>query len=159
MKLRYIVMSMVALTLSVGLVACGGDDDDENGDPAGGISPAATAVTEATTEPTKAAEDTPAAGGADAITVVAADLSFTPDTFEAPAGEEFTVTLDNTGQLPHTLTVYSDAAYTTPVDGADTGSITGGDTGDFSVTFDTAGDLFFRCEIHPVQMQGTITVE
>lgn len=151
MKLKYIVMSMVALTLSVGFVACGDDDDD-----GGGTTPAATTAAQPTTE---AAEDTPAPGGAEAVTVVAADLSFTPSTFEATAGEEVTVTLENTGQLPHTLTVFSDVSYTTPVEGADTDTIAGGDTGEFTITFDEAGELFFRCEIHPTQMQGTITVE
>lgn len=159
MKLRYIVMSMVALTLSVGLVACGDDDDPDDGGAAGSPSAAATTAAEATTEPTEPAEDTPAAGGAGAVTVVAADLSFTPTSFDVTAGEETTVTLDNTGALPHTLTVFSDADYTTAVDGADTDTIAGGDTGEFTVTFDEAGELFFRCTIHPNQMQGTITVQ
>jgi plastocyanin len=30
--------------------------------------------------------------------------------------------------------------------------------GEFEVTLD-AGEYFFRCEVHPAQMEGTITAE
>jgi plastocyanin len=44
------------------------------------------------------------------------------------------------------------------VDGASTGNIPGGTVGEFTVSLE-AGDYFFRCELHPSQMQGTITAQ
>jgi plastocyanin len=47
-----------------------------------------------------------------------------------------------------------DAAYHNAIAGADTGSVSSGATQTFTVT---AGDgLFYRCNIHPTQMQGKI---
>jgi len=57
------------------------------------------------------------------------------------------------------MTVYADDKYADKVQGADTGTISAGKNGQFTVTFDKAGDFFFRCEIHPTQMKGQIAVK
>jgi plastocyanin len=162
---RILITGLAMLSLSTVAAACGDDDDDgDDAEPAvtrpatqaspvdGEADPTATAGDEG-----DAADPTAAADGA--ITVTATEFSFTPATFEATAGEPVTVLLENAGSAPHTLTVYADAQYTQPVDGADTGTVSGGGQGEFEVTFDTAGERFFRCEVHPAQMQGTITVQ
>jgi plastocyanin len=90
--------------------------------------------------------------------VTALDFSFSPAELDASAGLPLTVQLENAGAFPHTLTVYEDAAFATPVAGADTGNVSAGDSGEFTATFTEAREYFFRCEIHN-QMQGTLTVE
>jgi plastocyanin len=78
---------------------------------------------------------------------------------EATEGDPITVEVTNTGTAPHTFTVYSDEEYTEAVEGADTGNISGGGTGEFTTTFDEAGNYFFRCDIHPTQMEGELIVQ
>ncbi len=153
MKLiRIAALGAVAIILSIGVVACGSDDDGA-GDNEGGPTPSA--------QPTIPPVTTPAetAGEVAGLAVTAADFSFTPAAPEATAGEAVTVTLTNGGRAPHTLTVYEDEAYTAAVADADTGTIAGGGEGEFTVTFEAAKAYYFRCDIHPSQMQGTITVE
>jgi plastocyanin len=142
MKLLRVFLFMGASLLLLGAVAaCSDDDDDSDG---GGEEPAAT---------------TPAPDGdGDGVTVEAKDNSFDPETFSVTAGEEATVTLENAGNASHTLTVYSDENFENAVDGADTETVNGGDSGEFTATFD-AGDYYFRCEIHPAQMKGTFEAE
>ena len=77
----------------------------------------------------------------------------------AAAGDAVTLTLTNGGNAPHTLTVYEDEAYTTAGADADTGTVAGGGEGAFTATFNDSKTYYFRCEIHPSQMMGTITVE
>jgi plastocyanin len=134
---RYAALLAAAALLALGAAACGGDDDDgDDGDSAAATQPA----------------------GDGGVTVTATDFSFSPAEVEATAGEALSLTLQNDGSAPHTLTVYSDEEYTTEVAGADTGQVNGGESGDFEVTFDAAGDYYFRCEVHPSQMQGEIVV-
>ena len=139
----------ISLLLAAGVLlvgagaACGGDDEDED---SGGEEPGAT---------------TPASDGGgegNNVTVEGKDNAFDPETFTVRAGEEATVTLENTGSATHTLTVYSDENFETAVDGADTDTVNGGESGEFAATFE-AGEYYFRCEIHPTQMKGTFEAE
>jgi plastocyanin len=126
----------IVLVAAVAVAACGGDDEvDGDG----------TATT--------------AAAGPDVISVVAADFSFDPIELEATKGDPITVEVTNAGSAPHTLTVYKDEEYAEAVEGADTGNISGGGTGEFTATFDEAGNYFFRCDIHPTQMEGELIVQ
>ena len=73
-----------------------------------------------------------------------------------------TITLTNTGVAPHTMKVYRDQGYTDAVPGAETQPVAGGASDDFTLTSASIGgatQLFFRCTIHPAQMQGTIAVQ
>lgn len=136
---------LATVSLTAGIVACGGDDEG-NG-----------AATAAAT--TRAAVETSASGGAEtAIEVDAADFSFDPDTFTVAAGEDVTITLNNTGEATHTLTVYTDEDFSEPIEGADTGNVSAGAKGEFTNTFD-AGEYYFRCDRHPTQMQGEFQAE
>jgi plastocyanin len=79
------------------------------------------------------------------VDVTIRDFAFDPPTLEIPVGE--TVTWSNQGQAPHTATA---------MDGAfDTGQLDPGQRA--SHTFDRAGSLTYRCNIHP-DMSGTIVV-
>src|SRR6266545_1216186 len=112
---------LATVLLTAGIAACGGDDEGN-----GGATAAAT---------TQAADKTSAAGGAEtAIEVDAADFSFDPETFTVAAGEDVTITLSNTGEATHTLTVYKDEDFSEPIDRADTGNVSAGAKGEFTTT-------------------------
>jgi plastocyanin len=123
---------LIALLAATVFAAC--DDDDDGREPA--ITP------------------TPSGGGT--LTVQSQDNNYSETSLEVTAGNEATIVLDNRGANPHTLTVYEDAQYTEQVDGATTEAVPPARSGEFSYTFE-AGEYFFRCEVHPSQMQGTIT--
>ena len=146
---------LVPLVLGVALlvaVACGGDDGGE-GTPAGGQ--------------TVVAEDTPVVGQTPTGGAATAEISMIPtmqfDTAELtiPADTEVTITVNNddTG-IPHSFAVYSsrDAAESgeDPLAAAD--ACTGPCTDTVTLTLG-AGEYFFRCDVHPAQMTGTLVVE
>lgn len=58
----------------------------------------------------------------------------------------------------HTVTE-CDGSFATcpPAGGFDSGQLTVG--AQFQQTFDTAGTFYYRCDNHPTQMRGTVTVE
>jgi plastocyanin len=137
--------------LTLGIAACGGGYQDTGGAQAQSTrTPAPTAKATATTSA--------ASGGETSIDVRAADFSFDPATFKVAAAENATISLNNTGAAPHTLTVYRDEEFTEPIEGADTGTVSAGSQGDFTASFQ-AGEYFFRCEIHPTRMQGEFEAE
>jgi plastocyanin len=100
-----------------------------------------------------------AGGGATSVTITAKDFSFDPDEATVDAGQAVTFTLKNEGSASHTLTFYSDGDFTQPIDGATTERVAGGGSGEFTTTFATAGDVYFRCEVHPTQMKGEVSVQ
>ena len=89
-------MIVLAVALSLGLVACGDDDDDD-------AAPATSA--EATgEETTTTAEEAPAEGGGETVQVSETDFAIDPANPTVQAG---TVTFEvtNDGQAPHNLEV------------------------------------------------------
>ena len=157
MKPVLATIAMLGVLLSAFAVACG----DDGGDESNGDSPTATEAAAPTETPPASADGTSTAGptgdGANALTITAQDFSFDPSDPTAKAGTT-SVTFENEGSFSHTLTFYSDEARTTPIEGADTGSVSSGSSAGFDVTLD-AGTVYFQCDIHPSQMQGTIEVE
>lgn len=145
MKIRRIIgLSLITATTGIAVLGCGGGDDESS-----------------TSSPTRAAATSPEttqAGESAIIEVEVKEFSFTPDTFEVEAGSPVTVRLTDKGLSLHTLTVFEDEAFTTPVPGADV-AVSPTQPGEFTVTFDEAGTRYFRCGIHPDQMQGEITVQ
>jgi plastocyanin len=153
------------LALAIAALACGGDDDDDDTNGAAD-EPLPTATRGTAASPTTGAGGSPTGGatqpaaGGDEVAVTAADFSFSPSTFSISGASDTTITLTNTGDLPHTIHVYYDAAYTDLL--TDTGNVSAGETGEVTIesnSIESAPELFFRCNIHPSQMQGTITVE
>lgn len=153
-------MAALAGVFALGVAACGGDDDENTAAatatrPAAATSAPTTAVTAAVTAGATAAATT--AVGTGAATITASDFKYAEQDVTAKAGS-VTLTLNNTGSAPHTLTLYTDAGYTKRVDGGDTGRVVGGGTGEVTVDL-AAGQYFFRCEVHPSPMQGELTAE
>ena len=154
---RILIVLFAAMVVSVGLVACGGDD---NSSATATKAPAATTARAAggsATPKAVAGSTTPASAAAAVLKVTASDFKFEPTSVDAPVGKEVTMQLTNTGSAPHTLTVYSDDAHTKKVAGAEARA-SSGQKAEFKVTFDKAGEYYFRCEIHPTKMSGEIKV-
>jgi plastocyanin len=145
LKVCSLLLSAALLTMAA---ACGGDDDDDGGGD----------QTAAATSPAGGAATSAGGGEVTFVEADAFDFGFEPSSLSVAAGTELTFAIANTGAAPHTFTLYADDGYEEPVDGADTGNMPDGTVGEFTVTLE-AGDYFFRCELHPTQMEGALTAE
>jgi plastocyanin len=114
----------------------------------------------------KVSADNAAAGGATGpssgpvtLTIVAKNTSFNLKTITANAGQEVTVTLDNqdTGVI-HNIGFYTDRSASQVIqDGA---LLTGAATEQITFTAPAApGTYYFRCDVHPDQMNGAFVVQ
>jgi plastocyanin len=99
--------------------------------------------------------------GPDEVTVVARNILFVQRTLTANSGALFTVTLDNqdAGVL-HNIAFYTNRSATQPlVPGQSVGEIFAGVAQrTMSFTPPRAGSFFYRCDVHPDSMTGTLTV-
>jgi plastocyanin len=150
----------LALLLSLALVAllalslaCGDDDDDDDGGDTGGDD------TGAATETTDGGDG--GDGGGD-LTVTASDFAFDPSDLTVTAGSDVTIAVTNDGAAPHNLRIAGeDGEYDTDDDAvSDPDNIGAGESGTVAWTAPSEpGEFEFRCDFHPTQMLGTITVE
>ena len=121
MRGRLAVVAVLVLP-SLGVAACGSDDDD----------------TEADAGPSSSTT----------VDVQAANFTFDPTEIELKAGEAVTFVVKNGDQVRHNLTVEGMAVDQ---------DVEAGKTAEAKATPE-AGTFQFRCEYHPNQMQGTVTV-
>jgi plastocyanin len=85
-------------------------------------------------------------------TIVAVDISFDPDTLTVPAGQEFTLILDNQDAgIPHNVEI-EDVGFSGEI-------FEGVATMEYTVPALEPGDYEFICVVHPAQMTGTMTAE
>ena len=151
--------------------ACGDDDaDDGNGDPLEELTQSASEdvtppLTAEETPTADTAAETPGAGGAegDGTTLEIATLeglTFTEDELTAPADTEITVEYLNDTPVPHNIHFFmGDSASAESRAQTD---IVSGPGATESVTFTTPaepGDYFFQCDVHPIDMTGSLVVE
>jgi plastocyanin len=108
-----------------------------------GAAPPPAATPKPTADPTPVPPIIPAPGTKAASVV---DFAFDPASLEVTTGT--TVTWQNRGQAPHTVTA-SDGSF-------DSGLIAAGGT--YSRTFDSPGTFAFACSFHP-DMSGTVVVD
>lgn len=122
--------------------------------------PAATKTAAPTAAPTRAAP-TAAASSNGNLKVLAKDNFFEPKTFTLKVGEEVTFELDNVGKVPHNMRIAQpDGNYDGPGSVVTDPEIVGpGKSGTLTFKPATAGKYDFRCDIHPVEMVGTLTVQ
>jgi plastocyanin len=85
------------------------------------------------------------------------DFSFSAPELSVSKGDTIAITFKNAGSATHTLTFFSDDAYTSAIPGADTSSVSGGATKTLTVTADKG--LYYHCNIHPTQMMGEIEIK
>lgn len=144
---RSVPLLAIAVLLSFALigvgVACGGDGD--NGGDGGGASP------------------TPAGdGGERTFDINIGDRFFDITAFTVSPGETITFNLTNGGALTHSMHVAgADNIYNTGDDVESDPDII--QPGDSAVLLwqapGDAGEYQFRCDFHPIEMVGTVTVE
>jgi plastocyanin len=121
---------VIATSMVLGAVACGGGAEDQGG---GG-------------------------GGGATVQLVAKDISFDTDEITLAAGAEATIQLDNQDEgLPHNVAIYEDESAETVIFQGDI--VDGPGTAEYTFTAPDAGTFFFRCDVHPTQMTGTVVVE
>jgi plastocyanin len=157
---------MIAGLVASTAVACGGDDDEGGDDNVTTVVvPTAAATvsgepTEATPEPNApTAEGTGESDEASEVVAQAQDFSFTLDVVSVAGGSNVAVDFTNRGAAPHTLTFYIDEGFERLLPGADSGTTAPGETSAFQFQAPARGSMYYRCEVHPGQMQGELPVE
>ncbi len=86
------------------------------------------------------------------------DNFFTLNNFAVKVGEEVTIRLTNPGLLPHNLRIAGlDGEWSTD-DDFTTAILSNGEVDEFSFVLDEPATLVFRCDVHPIDMWGQITV-
>ena len=100
-------------------------------------------------------ETEPADGGAD---IIGKNILFDKDTLEEPAGESFTIVFDNQDDsTPHNFAIYTDDSASDVI--AATDIEPGPIVQELDVDGLDAGEYFFRCDVHPTTMTGTLIVQ
>ena len=87
------------------------------------------------------------------------DFSFNPTSFDAPKGRPYNITATNSGSTRHTFNVYKDSAFSVPLSPDSHIEVAPSTAEGLFVKFDDATTYYYRCEIHPQQMQGQIHVK
>ncbi len=127
---------------------------------------ATTTTVAATTTPTVTNTTTPAAttttvaaGGTATVDLSAKNIAFDKSTITVPAGADVTVDFDNEDDgIPHNFAVYTDSSATDTIFSGET--ITGPDTTTYTFTAPSdPGTYYFRCDVHPEQMNGDFVVQ
>jgi len=137
------IMALLALSLACG--GGGGDDDGGDDDGAPATTPAGNGD-----------------GGEVSFDVSMKDNLYEPNEFPVPAGATVTFNLTNDGTAIHNMRVAgADNEFGNDDDAvSDPAIANAGDTATLEWTApDEPGVIDFRCEYHPTDMTGTITVE
>ena len=103
----------------------------------------------------------PCAPGGTTLEIAAQALAFDKDCLAAPADTAFEIVFDNReAGVPHNVEIFSDPSASRRLGGAtDAGDfITGPKQVTYRVPALPAGQYFFRCDLHPPQMNGTFVV-
>ncbi len=151
MSVLFVLRSRVSLAfIALGLAlilaaACNGDDGS-------GATPAA--------DETAAADEEPEAGGGDtAVIQMVPGHAFDTRELTIAAGVAVTITADNTDGF-HSFAVYSSRDVAESGSGPITETETCNAPCVDSVSVNlAAGEYFFRCEVHPTIMTGTLIVQ
>ena len=168
---------LVIATVALVSVACGGGGTKTTATPTRpaaaatptrpAASPTAAKAASPTAAPPAAPTSTPAPAATTAPTAETVEISAVPrikfdkDTITVKAGSQVTLTFTNndTG-MPHNWSAYTDSTASTPIPGAKTETCTGPCEKQITFTAPSQpGNYFFRCDIHPTAMTGTLVVQ
>ncbi len=97
------------------------------------------------------------APGGTSVAVAAHNIKFDQAELRTPAGASFTIVFDNQEAVPHNVAIYTDSSAGSSLF---VGEIFAG-PGRRSYTINALapGSYFFRCDVHPTAMTGTLVVE
>ncbi len=93
------------------------------------------------------------------LPVEARDFSFVPERLSARVGAEIEFQVTNSGSVKHSLSLYEDSEHTQPVRNGNTGEVAAG--AQTQLRFqgpEGPSTLYFRCEVHPDQMDGELSI-
>ncbi len=100
----------------------------------------------------------PSGGGPSGPSISAAGLKFSTDALTFTAGKPTTLHFENNDAgIAHNFSIYTDSSATTAKFKGDPN--TGPTAVDYDIPKLPAGTYFFRCDIHPGTMTGTLTVK
>jgi plastocyanin len=121
------------------------------------VSAPATTTISSTTTTSTTTTTTPPAGST--VSLLAKNMAFDKSSITVTVGATVTVNFDNQDSgIPHNFAVYTDASASTPIFIGTT--ITGPKTTVYTFTApSTPGNYFFRCDVHPSIMTGTLVVQ
>jgi plastocyanin len=92
------------------------------------------------------------------LQITAQNNRFDENCLAAPAGQAFTITLDNDDAgSQHNVSIYTNDLATNELFKGDI--ITGPDSTTYNVKALDAGTYYFRCDVHPSSMNGTFIVK
>ncbi len=155
----FLIPAIIILALALVAAACGGDDDGDGGTPTSTATPTATSTATPTPADTTTPTPTPAATTFEIKMIPT--IAFDKTVLTVPAGTEVTVSFDNqdTGQS-HNWAVYTDDSASEAIAGGAFENVCTAPC-NAEVTFGPldAGEYFFRCDVHPTDMVGTLIVE
>ena len=101
--------------------------------------------------------EAPPAPGPGSLAISATELEFDTSSLTAPAGRPFDIVFDNTVAVPHNVAIYTDDSAADPLFVGET--VTGPIAITYAVPALDPGEYFFRCDVHPTQMTGTLVAE
>jgi plastocyanin len=91
------------------------------------------------------------------VTVVAAGLAFDTSTIELPAETPSSIAFDNQDAgVQHNISIYQDDTSSEILFGGEV--ITGPASIEYAIDPLSAGEYFFRCDVHPTTMTGSVVV-
>ena len=135
------LVALIAAT--AGVVACRSSSSDKTATSQPGASSPARATT---------------AGGG--LNVTARDFLFDPNKLSAKKGQTISINFTNDGSTSHTFTLYTDEDHTKPVANGNSDPVAAGGSKTLTISLASdSGDLYYRCEIHPGQMTGEISLD
>jgi len=148
------VMAIAAVVLLAGSIWAVAEEDEAEG----GHEPTNGEVNGGGGEPTDGEPSPPPEG---VVLVSMGDNFFDPADITTAAGEEVTIDLINNGAATHNMRIAGeDGEYNTDDDAvSDPEVMSATQTGTLVWTPSAAGEIPFRCDFHPTDMVGTITVE
>ena len=116
-----------------------------------------TVEAEATEEPVETETAEPEPAGPTTLDITAANIEFSTDLLEAPAGE-ITVVFTNEEALPHNWSLYEDDEFQEDIVLGEL-LTSEGDSEEIDLGEVEAGTYYFRCDVHPQAMIGELVVE
>jgi plastocyanin len=97
-------------------------------------------------------------GASATLSLVAKNVMFDKSDLSVSANAAFTIAFDNQDAgIPHNVAIYTDKSATTNLFRGQT--VTGPATQDYAVPALQPGTYYFRCDVHPTVMFGTLTVK